>query len=64
MPMKTDNDFNFISRIDYGVKKGANNARLEHKKAGRSIFVLENGKIVEIPPEKIEEDDNLPPSPI
>jgi len=64
MPMKTDKDFNFIARIDYGVKKGANNARLEHKKAGRSIFVLEHGKIVEIPPEKIEVDDNLPPSPI
>lgn len=64
MTIKTDNNFNFISRIDYGVKKGANNARLEHKKAGRSIFVLENGKIVEIPPEKIEADYDLPPSPI
>lgn len=64
MPMKTDNDFNFIARVDYGIKKGANNARLEHKKSGRSIFVLENGKVVEIPPERIEVDDNLPPSPI
>lgn len=59
----TDN-FDLAARIIYGVKKGANDARLEHKKTGRSIFVLEHGKVVEIPPEKIEVDDNLPPSPI
>ncbi len=64
MPILNDNAFNLIARIDYGVKKGAAQARLEHKLAGRPIFVLENGKIVEIPPDKIEVDDNLPPSPI
>lgn len=64
MPILNDNAFNLIAKIDYGVKKGAAQARLEHKLAGRPIFVLENGKIVEIPPDKIEVDDNLPPSPI
>lgn len=55
---------NLIARIDDGVKKGAAQARLEHKLVGRPIFVLENGNVVEIPPDKIEVDDNLPPSPI
>ena len=64
MKKESTDNFDLAARIIYGVKKGANNARLEHKKAGRSIFVLENGKIVEIPPDKIEVDDNLPPSPI
>jgi hypothetical protein len=59
----TDN-FNLAARIVYGVKKGAAQARLEHKLAGRPIFVIENGKVVEIPPEKIEAGDDLPPPPI
>lgn len=62
MPTKTDKTFNLIERMDYGVKKGAANALLEHKIAGRSIFVLENGKVVEIPADKIEVPEVLPPS--
>ena len=64
MPILNDNAFNLIARVDYGVKKGAAQARLEHKLAGRPIFVLENGKVVEIPPEKIEVGNDLPPYPI
>jgi hypothetical protein len=62
--MKSSNDhpFDLAARIDYGVKKGAANARLEHKIAGRSIFVMENGEVVEIPPDKIEVHDvDMPP---
>ncbi len=62
MTKKIDNNFNLIERMDYGVKKGAANAILEHKMAGKSIFVLENDKVVEIPADKIEVPEVLPPS--
>jgi hypothetical protein len=63
--MKTiDEKFDLAARIDYGVKAGVRDAILEHKRVGVAIVVLENGKIVEIPPEKIEVNDNLPPSPL
>ncbi len=42
------------ARIVYGVKLGAAKARLEHKLAGRSIFIYENGKVIEVPPDQIE----------
>lgn len=60
----TDEMFDLAARIDYGVKAGVRDAILEHKRVGVAIVVLENGKIVEIPPEKIEVSDNLPPSPL
>ena len=62
--IKDTDNFNLAARIVYGVKKGAAKAKLEHKLAGRPILVLENGRVVEIPREKIEVDDDLPPSPI
>jgi len=54
--MKSTNEqiLDLTTRIDYGVKLGAARARLEHKLAGRSIFVYENGKVIEIPPGQIE----------
>ena len=55
--MKQMNDkkdeFDLAARIDYGVKLGVKEAILEHKREGRSIFISENGKIIEIPPEEI-----------
>lgn len=60
----TDEKFDLAARIDYGVKAGVRDAILEHKKAGISIVILENGKIVEIPPDKIEVSDDLPKSPL
>ncbi len=60
----TSEKFDLAARIDYGVKAGVRDAILEHKRVGVSIVVLENGKIVEIPPDKIEVDYSLPPSPI
>jgi hypothetical protein len=44
----------FHARIDYGVKKGAAVARLQHKMAGKPIYVFENGEVVAIPPDQIE----------
>ncbi|MBN1684418.1 MAG: hypothetical protein JW855_03155 [Gammaproteobacteria bacterium] len=47
-------DKQITERIDQGVHLGVIRALAEHKKAGRSIVVWKNGKIVEIPPEKIK----------
>ncbi|MFA6409119.1 MAG: hypothetical protein WCW01_02970 [Gammaproteobacteria bacterium] len=41
-------------KIDFGVKKGVALALAEHKKMGKSIAVWRNGKVVNIPPEKIK----------
>lgn len=43
-----------LERVDLGVRRGVAKALAEHKKAGRSIFVSRNGKVVEIPPEQIQ----------
>jgi hypothetical protein len=46
-------------RIDLGVRRGVARALAEHKKAGRSIVIWHDGKIVRIPPEEIEVDEEL-----
>jgi|GEM_PF-1348243 len=43
-----------LERIDYGVRRGAAYALAQHKKAGKSVVISRNGKIVHIPPEEIE----------
>ncbi len=43
-----------FEKIDYGVRRGAAYALAKHKKAGKSIVVCRDGKIVHIPPEEIE----------
>ena len=40
------NSKEILDKIDYGVRLGAARAIAEHKKAGRSIVVWKNGKIV------------------
>ncbi len=40
-------------RIDLGVRRGAAKALEEHKKAGRCIAIIKDGKVVRIPPEEI-----------
>jgi len=42
-----------MKKIDKGVKMGVAKALKEHKKLGHSIPIMEKGKIVYIPPEKI-----------
>ena len=51
----------FLRQIKKGVHLGVAKALAEHKKAGRSIVVWKNGKMIEIPPEKIgiQEDEPL-----
>lgn len=43
-----------FKRIDFGIKRGVAEALAEHKKSGQSISVWQNGRVVKIPPEKIQ----------
>lgn len=43
-----------MRRIDLGVRRGVARAIAEHKKAGRSIVVWRDGKVVKVPPEDIQ----------
>lgn len=54
MTILKNQDDDFFERVDFGVRRGVARALAEHKKAGRSIVISKNGKIVKIPPEKIE----------
>ena len=60
MTNKEKNDLN--KKIDLGVRRGAAKAQSEHKKAGRPIYIWEDGKVVKVPPDKIaipeEQGDN------
>lgn len=47
------NSKEILDTIDYGVRLGAARALAEHKKAGRSIAVWKDGKVVKVPPEEI-----------
>ncbi len=42
-----------LRKIDIGVRRGVAQALEEHRRAGRSIVVWKDGKIVWIPPEQI-----------
>ena len=54
MVIENNLENDLFARIDYGVKRGVARALVEHKKAGRCIVISQNGKIIKIPPEKIE----------
>lgn len=54
MSIKSPLDKDLFEKIDLGVRMGAARAKADHKKAGRSIVVWQDGKIVKIPPGKIE----------
>jgi len=51
--MNNEENLSINEKIDIGVRKGAAKARAEHKKAGRSIYIWQDGKVVEVPPERI-----------
>ena len=63
LKVKTKTNFNLAERIDYGVKAGVREAIIEHKRAGKSIFILEKGKIDEIPADQIQVADDQPKQP-
>lgn len=54
MKVQPANEKDLFEKIDYGMRLGAARARAAHKKAGRSIVVWQDGKVVRIPPEQIE----------
>ncbi len=43
--------------IEGVLRRAVRAAVLEHKRAGRSIVVAENGRVVEVPPEEIDVDE-------
>ena len=53
MSISSQQEDDLFKRIDLGVKRGAARALAKHKKAGRSIAVSKNGKVVRIAPEDI-----------
>jgi len=42
-----------LRKFEIGVRRGVARALEEHRRAGRSIVVWKDGKIVRIPPEQI-----------
>lgn len=58
--MKKRTEQELMDAIDAGIRDGVRAALLEHKRAGRSIIIWRDGKIVELPPEEIpvDEDDS------
>ena len=51
MGIKSDREL--LKKMHKGITKGIRKAVLEHKRAGRSIAVWRNGRVVHVPPEKI-----------
>ena len=43
-----------FERIDFGIRRGVAQALAEYKKSGQSISVWKDGRVVKIPPEKIQ----------
>lgn len=41
------------------MKRGVARALSEHKRAGRSVVVMKNGAIVEMPPDEIPDDGSV-----
>lgn len=52
--MSEHDEKDLFARIDLGIRRGVAQALAEHKQSGQSISVWENGRVVEIPPEKIQ----------
>lgn len=52
--MRMMEDQQLMENIDKGIRAGVKKALREHKKAGRSIVVWENGKVKRIPASKIK----------
>lgn len=60
--MNKSKPLDIIEKFELGVNRGVARALSNHKKAGHSIYVWKDGKVVEIPPEKIQVDMDYLPS--
>lgn len=58
--MKQEELRELSQKILKGAQQGVNNAIEEHRRMGRSIVIMRDGKIVEIPPEEIEPREIVP----
>ncbi len=54
MSAQQRNSKEILDKIDFGVRRGAARALARHKKAGQSISIWKDGKVVLVPPEQIE----------
>lgn len=54
-PKKSD----FAKKVDLAIRRSVAIALAEHKRAGHSIYILKDKKIVEVPAEKIKIDKRL-----
>ncbi len=52
MTIKSEREI--LDNIHKGISEGVKKAVLEHKKAGRSIAVWQNGRVEKIPADKIK----------
>jgi len=52
--MTKDEAKDLCRRIDYGVRLAVAEALAEHKKAGQSIVIERDGKIITVLPEEIQ----------
>jgi hypothetical protein len=52
--MKKPTTKNLFERIDQGVKAGVARALEEHRKAGNSVFIWRNGRIVKVSASRIK----------
>jgi len=52
--MASEADSSWGKRLDEAIQAGVAKALAEHKRAGRSIAIWKDGKVVIIPPEKIK----------
>lgn len=59
IPMNKEKKLSLLDKIDLGVHRGVARAIAEHKKAGCSIVVLQDGRVVKIPADKIQVDEKL-----
>ena len=51
--MTKEKNRELLKRIDKGIKRGVTRALEEHKRAGQSIVIWQDGKIVKVPAVKI-----------
>ncbi|MBC7834935.1 MAG: hypothetical protein H7Y88_07520 [Phycisphaerales bacterium] len=59
--------FRNSSRVQQAIHRGIQRALLAHKRAGRSIVIWRDGKVVVVPPDQInvsEQELQAPPSSI
>ncbi len=56
-------DEEILRAMENGVRRAVREALRDHKRAGRSIVIWRDGKVVELPPEEIPDYEDDAPTP-